>query len=314
MRIQQILEAKFLKPITMFHGTSSNFLKSILKHGMVPNPKDKKWDTDDQVSLTASSLVSLEGSYWASNLFTAKTSADSTVDKFGGNIIIVIAQIQTGAAKADEDNISYTIPKFYDYAFGGIYSKNPTLVAQVFYNNKNYYEQKKKQFVKEIHSEFTDNKNKPIPTDLLEELFDTFSLRVISYGIKDAKGDDYHSPLKGIKPTPNIPSTDEMERELLIMKDKLTKYYRETAKDTGQSRHTLRITEPVTFGGASRITHIVEIPKNYKIDQTPLILHYGSPSLPREFMEQYINRVGKFPGLVDKNGNPVNKDGESNET
>jgi hypothetical protein len=310
MRINQLLEAKFRKPITMFHGTSTKFLRSILKTGMVPNPRDKKWDVDPGASLTTQSRVSLTGSYWSGRLMTATSSALNTTGKFGGNSLLIIAQIQTQDAKADEDQISFDIPREYDYAFGGVYSNNPDLVARVYYDSRDYYNEKKEIFIKNIHNSFTENPNKPVPTKLLSNLFDTFTLRIISYGVKEAGTDSYYNPLNRIKNKPNeVPETDEIEKQLLNIKDKLTKYYRETTEDSGKFSHTLRITEPVTFSGANRITHILEIPKHYfdenkKFVQPPLILHYGnSKTLPKKFMDEYTSRIGDFTGLVDKNGN-----------
>lgn len=309
MRFKELFEAKFKKPITMFHGTSSKFLRTILKTGMIPNPKDKKWDTDPNAGLMTQSRVSLNGSYWSGRLITATSSALNTTNKFGGNSIIVIAQIQTQSAKADEDQISFDIPREYDFAFGGVYSNNPRLVAQVYYDNRDYYNEKKEVFIKAIHNALTDNPKKPIPYGLLDDLFDTFTMRIISYGIKETGIDDYYSPLKQIKNKPNgVPTTEEMEQDLLKIKDKLTRYYRESTEDRGKFSHTLRITDPVDFSGANRITHIVEIPKHYfdenkNFVQPPIILHYGNPKeFPDKFLDEYTSRVGDFPGMVDKNG------------
>jgi hypothetical protein len=313
MRISELFEAKFRKPIPMFHGTSTVFLRSILKTGMVPNPKLKKWDTDPKASLTTQSRVSLSGSYWSGRLMTSISSANNTIEKFGGNKLIIIANIQTQSAKADEDQITFDIPREYDYAFGGVYSTRPDLVAQVYYNSKKYYEDAKSKFVKSLHNSLTENPNKPIPTDLLEELFNTFTIRIISYGIKEAGNDTYYNPIKNINPIPNVPSTEEAESELLKLKDKITRYYRETTEDKGRFSHTLRITDPVDYSGANRITHIIEIPKSYinknkDFVQPEMILHYGNPkTIPNKFIDEYINRVGDFSGMVvDTSGNIVN--------
>lgn len=309
MLIKDLFEAKFKKPITMYHGTTSEFLSSILKQGMVPNPKRKKWDTDPDVSLTTQSRASLEGSYWSSNLITASSSASNTKNKFGGNPILIIADIQTQSAKADEDNITYDLKRQYDDSFGGSYSGNPRLVAEVFYDSQEYYQKAKEKFIKNSHDSMSNSNNlKPVPVDLLSQVFDALSLRIIAHGIREAKGDDYWSPIKRVKNKPEtIPTVEETERNLLNLKDKVTRYYRESTTNTGQFSHTLRITDPVTFGGANKITHIMEIPDSYfkdkKYIQPPIILHYGNKNLPEKFMSDYKSRVGKFPGLVDKNNN-----------
>lgn len=309
MRIHQLLEAKFRKPITMFHGTSTKFLRSILKTGINPNPKDKKWDVDPSASLTTQSRVSLTGSYWSGRLLTATSSALNTKDKFGGESLIIIAKIQTQSAKADEDQITFNIPRVYDFSLGGNYSNNPRMISHIYYDNPDIYNEKKEEFIQSIHNDFTDNPNKPIPYKLLANLFDIFTMRIISYGVKETGIDDYYSPLNRVKNKPDsVPDTEEMEQKLLKIKDKITRYYRESTEDRGKFSHTLRITEPITFSGANRITHIIEIPKSYfdenkKYIQPPLILHYGnSKTIPKEFMDEYTSRVGEFPGLVNKDG------------
>lgn len=311
MRISDLYEAKFRKPITMFHGTSSKFLRNILKTGIIPNPKEKKWDVDPSASLTSQSRVSLDGSYWSGRLMTATSSALNTTEKFGGNSIVVIAKIQTQNAKADEDQIMYSIPRIYDFALGGSYSSNPRLIASIYYDSKDYYNEKKENFIKEMHESLTNNTEKPIPYKLLANLFDIFTMRIISYGVEETGIDDYYSPLNRVKNRPDtVPSANEMEQELKRMKDKLTRYYRETTEDKGTFSHTLRIVDdPVDFKGANQITHIVEIPKSYfddnkKYVQPPIILHYGNvKTFPKKFMDEYTSRVGEFPGMVDANGN-----------
>lgn len=316
MRIVDLFEAKFKKPILMYHGTSREFLPSILKQGMVPNPKRKKWDTDPAASLSMHSRASLEGSYWTSNLLTATSSAYNTTDKFGGNPIILIANIQTQDAKADEDNITFNLKYTYDNAFGGSYSDNPRLVADVYYDNLEYYNKIKEKFIKSIHEEFKGNSNQPVPVNLLSDTFDALTLRIIAHGIKDAKGDEYWSPIYRVKNKPEVPPTvNETEANLLKLKDGLTRYYRSSTEYKNQFNHTLRITDPVTFGGANRITHIVEIPKGYfdenkKYIQPEIILHYGDKNLPEKFISDYTSRVGKFPGLVNKNNEILIKSSE----
>lgn len=303
MRLRELTEAKFRKSVTMFHGTSSVFLPTILSNGLIPNPKKKKWDVDPNISLGTQSRVSLPGSYWTSNLLTATSSALNTTEKFGGETIVVIAQIQTRSAMADEDNVTHSLRWEYDSAFGGIYSDKPGLVASVYYDSRDYYEQAKQKFINQVHNELSgDNEKKPIPEKLLGQTFDALTLRIIAHGIKDAGNDRYWNPVNRVTNKPdNTPTVPETEQNLLNIKDKLTRYYRESTEDASAFRHTLRITEPVTYRGANRITHIVEIPDGYfkdgKYIQPPLISHYGGLELPTKFMTDYESRKGEFPGI-----------------
>lgn len=307
MRLRQLTDAKFRKSTTMYHGTTSDFLPSILKKGLVPDPKKKYWADDPNASLTKASLASLHGSYWTSNIFTATSSATNTTNKFGGDKIIVIAQIQTQSAFADEDNLAFPLEWNYNKAFGGNISEKPRQVAYYFYDDKNYYENAKKNFIKLVHDELSkNNEKKPVASQLLSDAFDAMSLRIIAHGIRDAGADKYWNPLKDIKNKPDTePTVAETEKNLLDTKDKLSQRYRETTLDKDDFRHTLRITEPVTYSGANRITHVVEIPDGYvengNFVKPPIILHYGNKkNIPEKFIQDFKSRVGKWPGVVEK--------------
>jgi hypothetical protein len=305
MRYFEIInEAKFRKPNVMFHGTSTAFLQSILKNGMVPTPKSKSWDTDPDVSIRSQSRVSLEGSYWTSNLLTATSSAWRTSNKFKGEELIIIAQIQEQQAFADEDSVTYKIDAAFANAMGsGIYSERPDILAQTYYDNPTHMDQARIKFQNILHNNLTSNEKKPIPEKIIKDLFDSYILRIIAHGEKESGGKEWYSPLYRVKNKPeSIPTVDMAEHDLLQKKDVITKYYTETAyeKDGYSFSHTLRITEPVTYSGANKILFVIE--RDKKLQNLPLKLHYGNPPLPNKFIEQWHSRIGDFPGLMTPDG------------
>lgn len=303
MRYYELFEAKFRKPHIMFHGTSTAFLQSILKNGINPTPKTKSWDSDPDVSVYSQSRVSLGGSYWTSNLLTATSSAWRTSNKYEGNELLIIAQIQQQQAHADEDSVTFKINHSYATAMGStMYLERPDLLAQTFYDNITHIEDSKKKFADIVHNNLTKNEKKPIPVNLLNDLFDSFSIRIIAHGEKDSGGKEWHSPLHRVRNKPShIPSVNEAEADLLSQKDKITKYYSESAIETPYSfNHTLRITEPVTYSGANKILFIIEIDK--KLHNIPLKLHYGTPPLPNKFIQKWHSSKGTFPGLMTSDG------------
>ena len=94
----------------------------------------------------------------------------------------------------------------------------------------------------------------------------------------------------------------------------MTRTYRKTALDKDSYNQTLRLTQPVTFTGANKILAMLqeqpwewlEVPgkSDKKLQVKPFILRWGQPdAIPQEFFIQYEQRVGKFPGLVDAQGN-----------
>lgn len=303
MRFYELIEAKFRKPNIMFHGTSTAFLHSILKNGMVPAPKSKSWDEDPDVSLYSQSRVSLEGSYWTTNLLTATSSAWRTSNKFKGEELIIIAQVQEQQAYADEDSVTYKINSAFSTSMGSsMYNERPDLLAQTYYDNPTHIQDAKKKFAETMHSGLTDNPKKPIPEQIFDNLFDSYVLRIIAHGEKESGGKEWYSPLYRVKNKPEtIPSVNQAENSLLAQKDKITKYYSESAIETPNSwNHTLRITEPVTYSGSNKILFIIE--RDKKLHNLPLKLHYGNPPLPKKFMEQWYSRIGDFPGLMTPDG------------
>jgi len=290
MKIQELLEAK--KPARlMYTGTSSQFLRSILKNGIVPNPKKRTWQHDRDTSKDHESLVSLPGSYWTSSYGTASMSAGDTCNRFGGEKMIVIARIQTQSAKADEDSITGIVKRAYVKALGFDPSFLPDILVKLYYDDRERYNDLKKQFLEAAHEYLTDNKSKPVPKRLLSDLFDTRTLRIIAYVSDDQELFRYlvHKPK-------SLPDRDEFEQKLLHMKDQLTSYYRESAENDMLSSHTLRITEPVKYRGANRIINIVIIPDFGSTKPEPLEIMYGPEELPERFIQGYKDLMGYFPG------------------
>lgn len=87
----------------MFHGTSSTFLRSILKKGLVYNPKQKVWDVARDPT-----LESLPGIYITNNILTAYYSAKRAIEKYQGNMLLVAVQVTDNPNLAiDEDLVGF---------------------------------------------------------------------------------------------------------------------------------------------------------------------------------------------------------------
>lgn len=88
----------------MIHGTSTNFLSSILEEGVTNQPKQRVWSEDKG---SAGNTETLPGaSYWTNNLLTALSAARNATQKFGGNAMLVFARVDTGdkTVELDEDH------------------------------------------------------------------------------------------------------------------------------------------------------------------------------------------------------------------
>lgn len=303
MRYNELIEAKFRKPVTMFHGTSTKFLRTILKNGIDPFPKTKMWDVDPSTDEERSSRVSIGGSYWTSNILTATSSALNTKQKFGGNRLIVIANIQQQQSFMDEDNIIFEIKRIMAETILNILSVSPEAhehIAHIFYDNKELKTKMQNYFIEKFHSYIVNNKNMPIPRKILKEHFNNYFIRIFSHLVnkQNYMNDIFRYVDNKPEDIPNVQEAEKMYQDTL---DKLTKYYRKNAIELeGSFNHTLRITEPVTFSGANKITHLIEIETTDNYEEK-WILHYGNKNnIPQKFIEEYQQKKGEIPEIVDK--------------
>ena len=111
--------ARRLAPTTlMYHGTSSEFLRSILKHGLTPDSKGR-WTSEEvdlQASQQRSSVKSYGGIYFTTNFMVAYSSATNLIQKKeahkGANPVIICAHIQPQASLPDEDHYHVPVRRF----------------------------------------------------------------------------------------------------------------------------------------------------------------------------------------------------------
>lgn len=316
--LDEINEAKFRKPIGMYHGTSDAFLQSILKNGIVPDPTAKVWQDDPAASASSASRESLSGSYWTSNMMTASSSAWSAAKKFGGNQLMVLADIAEQSAFADEDSINGSL----DWAFAdaantyGLSGSAVINIASMYYNDwKGARDKITKAYVESLHDKLLGGDKHPIDDKLLSRALESYMMRMLAHAKKNGEFTYRSEELKSL---PEIPSVEEAEQDWLRVRGALTKQYRATAyKEEGGFSHTLRMTEPVTYRGSNKITGLLGDPPRKsepgKPDpdwySRPKILYYGKVS--QDYINQYNERIGEFPGVVDQHGNTIIPSGRS---
>jgi len=90
----------------LFHGTTSHFLDSIEKEGLIPFPKNRIYSFHDG-SIDCFSKKSLGGVYLTSKRESAKHAADIACDRIqDGNPIIFQISVNLNDVIADEDEIT----------------------------------------------------------------------------------------------------------------------------------------------------------------------------------------------------------------
>ena len=103
---------------TMYHGTCSVFLKSILKNGLLANPPKRVYSSEEDAHYEKGQASFPNAVYLTSNLDFAKEAAYWAEVKFGGHPIIVMVRYVKNSSQMDEDSFVFDI--------SDILRKNPT--------------------------------------------------------------------------------------------------------------------------------------------------------------------------------------------
>lgn len=89
----------------MYHGTSTAFLRSILKQGLLANPPTRVY-TGDENDPGPIGYKTFGGIYLADNQGLSSNGAIAAVDKFGGQQMEIEVQYVHGSGNMDEDKIT----------------------------------------------------------------------------------------------------------------------------------------------------------------------------------------------------------------
>lgn len=277
-----------------YHGTSSTFLNSILKNGLKSETKQKSWDSDPDANYNIPDRTSFGGIYFTENLGTAVSSAFRTCEKFGGDRIVVVTELQTKTLISDEDDF-ISFPNYdintANYFYLGI-SKGFDSDSE----EKEYYEYRDKWIKEKLNSIIMDY---PDINDVLlkkiEELLKNtgwFSIlqRAAAYFPEQSWKD-----IDNFKDYPDKQKAEKDYRTFIDLLTKLMKLY--PRKTTG--RQTSRILTDVGYKGSNKILAIIEFvfngkDKDYK---TEIILRYGS--IPEEFKKDFKSHYNPDMKITD---------------
>lgn len=262
--------ARIASKEVMYHGTSSQFLKTILSQGVRPNPGKRVWDQGWQESY--------EGSYWTGDIRTATDSAWYAVGAFPGNPLFVVAQIETRSSLVDEDLIlpaNLIMRKVFQKIGGG-----------VAVDREDYYSAAKEEVVELFVGEYLQELFRNIPQIDRKKYSRTtaqVSPLIREYGswYFDWLGDQFERGKRGFPMMKEDPI-----KETRAFTDKIICKLRGVLPTLmkGEMQYNLRVTEPVTYRGANRILSVVEdLPDEVKI-------HYGEP--PQELLD-YLQKKPK---------------------
>ena len=273
------------RKVHYFHGTSTKFLREILKKGFVPDPKKKVWNAE------SGSLESYYGTYFTDNFMTAYRSAGDASRKLGGERVIFEVQLETRTGLADEDEVGN--PYYYlrqvrgvsmitpDNAKAMVHSFDPSQdPGDRFYPTKDF----DKEVVDPTFDLWVENQDK--------KMGGLSKLEISAQKYKQLKP-YFKRWLQELLKAIIHHDRDQDPESLNLTTPELKKAKGEFIKkygsqplgryDGGSNLWNIRIPYPVTFKGKNRIISATEIDE----EETPykLIARYGKPSekLLKEF-------------------------------
>lgn len=300
------------KPIYLYHGTSADKLNSILSQGLIPNPKERAWQTDPDVSWMRPSRQSLPGTYLTSNLMTAISS--STNARFGKkkhNSILIIVSVQPQSLVMDEDDLNV-----YALVYPGILlHESDNLISQLYFDQigigahpytisegKKFLDEAQKAYVQKAIERIKYNlKSKKLHPSLkarLESLLsDGFFIalnRRVAHVPQDyykrewgrwAERENYDNP-------PKKPDIAEAEKAFKDYEDRLTRTLKIMAipenLDENKFRFTARTLEPIGYTKSNKIVAIFELipSKTRKYGEDLAQVYPKDESIPSEALKK----------------------------
>lgn len=110
MRLDEIIIVEKRKQIrTVYHGTSSIFLKSILKKGLITTPPKPTYDSKNNDWGDPAEDTFSGGVYMTPNKKDAVRYAEESVEINGGDPVIIEIDYVVGSEEMDEDSITRVI-------------------------------------------------------------------------------------------------------------------------------------------------------------------------------------------------------------
>jgi len=326
-RIDQLLErAARIKPILMFHGTASKNLRSILKKGFVPNPKERVWQDDPNAAQSYQTVTrkTVGGTYFSTNLNVATSSALTAAQKSKSEQLVIVAKIQPRSGYADEDDIIHDAKRGMKKAMfpsGHIGHEEAWPRRWIeFVTSPGEAKKAIQKFAKEfkvgLEADLPQVKKIPLAPKAVEDMFWGLLEQVVakwySYNKKMPYGADYYAATKRL----NLSREQEHKYYALVLKrlkrvslqkaekrylsaaDKLTRQLSKLAIPKPDAfRTNVRITDPVNFRGKNKIIAVFEMRsgEDYKED---IKVHYGKiPSEVKSALNQNLGdwrEVDKF--------------------
>ena len=316
-RGESLAERRSNQPQEIYwHGTSSEFLPSILAKGLIPieDPEKKAWGSDpDREGPEGKSAYlsrrSYGGTYLTKNFGQAITSASRAVDKFPGTPVMVAMQISPHSLTADEDDVVYKVEQAYNDAVGYHgYDYHFALTYLEALQNPEAHVKYQKAFedslISAVQSSMStwSGQQQELPALLVDRVRQVMQGMFLGYaGMKASVVSDYdfrrawaqlnsgqgHEGWEGaISLRPN---KDEEEAKIRTTADQLTRTLATALTGIDKSFATGRMLDPVDMAGRNRILAIYAKQPGTERNVWKVVYGENTVDLERAFYTYYSN-------------------------
>lgn len=227
MKIQDLLEAKFSPKAYAYHATMGENIRSILKHGLIPNKRDDGYGSDDHGLAFGYSLAPLPGIY-----FTRKRADAETIAKhIDSDAIVIICKVQPQELEMDEDRLT------------GEIVDEPFLIKKF---------KRSIDYVRDLE-EITDEQINDFSQDYAQEIIK----RELSDLDPRLLQNVYPDMVQYIKALLTFYINSETgafdESDVKKYQEILTKKLKSMVKSNKGTNHTFKLNKPISFSGANKI-------------------------------------------------------------
>lgn len=259
---------------TWLYGTSSYFLRNILKEGLLAQPK---------TGLNNRTPKDSNGIYLTRDVVKAVIDSKKAVSEFEGNPLIVVCDVQPKTLIPSEDVFGYNFLDpyiFYSHGFGADEARDAYTSLKTGENPNNIYYNVDQKMLKWVRHKFHTIYN------LIGHDIHTNLKNIIVQFLQDKAWPVVLELIinKTIKINdPDFPTMEEGERKLQEVVSDLTKIIRKYTK-TSPERVSARSLSDIGFRGSNKIIGIVSYDK---ADDT-MNIHYGK--VPDDLLTEIKNR------------------------
>ena len=230
MKITDILtEGKFSKSMYAYHATKNEHLRSILKHGLIPNKSEDGYGSED-TSDAGYSLQALPGIYFTRR---GRDARDIAKHIDGDGAIVIVCKIQPQDTEIDEDRFS-----------GDIISE-PKLTAAIRGDVQKMTNGNVEDYTDEMIDAFSRSYSQHVIVTQLSHLNRKLLLNIEN---------DMYEYIKALTTFVTSESGGFVdESDIKKYQIILTKKLRSLSKKEPDRHHTFKITKPIAYSGSNRI-------------------------------------------------------------